>query len=73
MTIECKQATFEFHGFLQRKVKARFDGRKITSGAGGVLVNLSLRLQSGCLDASRMRVKESDSANRPVCAYSGNS
>ena len=36
MTIECKQATFEFHGFLQRKVKARFDGGKITSGAGVV-------------------------------------
>ena len=55
------------------KVKARFDGGKIPSEAGAVLVNLSLRLQSGCFDASRLRVKESDSANRPVCAYSGNS
>ena len=31
MTTECKQATFEFHGLFQRKVKARFDGGKITS------------------------------------------
>ena len=33
MTTECKQATFEFHGLFQRKVKARFDGGKITSDA----------------------------------------
>ena len=34
MTTECNQATFEFHGFFRRKVKARFDGGKITSDAG---------------------------------------
>ena len=31
MRTECKQARFEFHGLFQRKVKARFDGEKITS------------------------------------------
>ena len=34
MRTECNQVTFEFHGLLQRKVKARFDGGKITSDAG---------------------------------------
>ena len=34
MNPECKQATFEFHGLFQRKVKARFDGGKITSDQG---------------------------------------
>ena len=34
MRTECKQARFEFHGLSQRKVKARFDGGKITSDAG---------------------------------------
>ena len=38
MTTECKQATFEFHGFFRRKVKARFDGGKISSDAGVVLL-----------------------------------
>ena len=33
MRTECNQVTFEFHGLLQRKVKARFDGGKITSDA----------------------------------------
>ena len=38
MTTECKQAMFEFHGLFQRKVKARFDGGKITSNAGVLLL-----------------------------------
>ena len=38
MTTECKQATFGFHGLFQRKVKARFDGGKITSDAGVLLL-----------------------------------
>ena len=37
MRTECKQARFEFHGLFQRKVKARFDGGKITSDAGVLL------------------------------------
>ena len=38
MRTECKQARFEFHGLFQRKVKARFDGGKITSDAGVLLL-----------------------------------
>ena len=38
MRTECNQTTFEFHGLLQRKVKARFDGGKITSDAGVLLL-----------------------------------
>ena len=38
MTTECKQSTLEFHGLLHRKVKARFDGGKITSDAGVLLL-----------------------------------
>ena len=38
MSTECNQATFEFHGLFQRKVKARFDGGKITSDAGVLLL-----------------------------------
>ena len=38
MRTECKQATFEFHGLFQRKVKARFDGGKMTSDAGVLLL-----------------------------------
>ena len=38
MRTECKQATFEFHQLSQRKVKARFDGGKITSDAGVLLL-----------------------------------
>ena len=34
MRTECKQVRFEFHQLSQRKVKARFDGGKITSDAG---------------------------------------
>ena len=38
MRTECKQARFEFHQLSQRKVKARFDGGKITSDAGVLLL-----------------------------------
>ena len=38
MRTEWQQATFEFHGLFQRKVKARFDGGKITSDAGVLLL-----------------------------------
>ena len=38
MRTECKQARFEFHGLFQHKVKARFDGGKITSDAGVLLL-----------------------------------
>ena len=38
MTTECNQASFEFHGLLQRKVIAKFDGGDITSDAGGLLL-----------------------------------
>ena len=38
MRTECNQVTFEFHGLLHRKVKARFDGGKITSDAGVLLL-----------------------------------
>ena len=38
MRTERDQATFEFHGLFQRKVKARFDGGKITSDAGVLLL-----------------------------------
>ena len=38
MRTECKQARFEFHQLFQRKVKARFDGGKITSDAGVLLL-----------------------------------
>ncbi len=38
MRTERNQATFEFHGLFQRKVKARFDGGKITSDAGVLLL-----------------------------------
>ena len=38
MRTECKQTTFGFHGLLQRKVKVRFDGGKITSDAGVLLL-----------------------------------
>ena len=38
MRTECNQDTFEFHGLFQRKLKARFDGGKITSDAGVLLL-----------------------------------
>jgi hypothetical protein len=48
MTTECTQATFEFHGLFQRKVKARFDGGKITSD-GGVLLLREVEKRTGLL------------------------
>ena len=38
MRTECKQVRFECHQLSQRKVKARFDGGKITSDAGVLLL-----------------------------------
>ena len=49
MTTECKQTTFEFHGLLQRKIKARFDGGKITSDAG-VLLLREVEKRTGLMD-----------------------
>ncbi len=49
MSTECKQTTFEFHGLLQRKMKARFDGGKITSDAG-VLLLREVEKRTGLID-----------------------
>ena len=49
MNTECKQTTFEFHGLLQRRVKARFDGGKITSDAG-VLLLREVEKRTGLID-----------------------
>ena len=49
MSTECKQTTFEFHGLLRRKVKARFDGGTITSDAG-VLLLREVEKRSGLID-----------------------
>ena len=49
MRTECNQVTFEFHGLLQRKVKARFDGGKITSDAG-VLLLREVEKRTGLID-----------------------
>ncbi len=49
MTTECNQTTFEFHGLNQRKVKARFDGGKITSDAG-VLLLREVEKRTGLID-----------------------
>jgi hypothetical protein len=38
MTTECNQRSFGFHGLGRREVVARFDGGKITSDGGGVLL-----------------------------------
>ncbi|MCK4658497.1 MAG: IS1380 family transposase [Phycisphaerae bacterium] len=38
MTTECNQKSFSFQSLGQREVVARFDGGKITSDAGGVLL-----------------------------------
>ncbi len=49
MRTECNQVTFEFHGLLHRKVKARFDGGKITSDAG-VLLLREVEKRTGLID-----------------------
>ena len=49
MRTECNQVTSEFHGLLQRKVKARFDGGKITSDAG-VLLLREVEKRTGLID-----------------------
>jgi hypothetical protein len=59
MTRECIQRTFEFQSLGSRPVTARFDGGKITSDAGGLLLaeiegktGLLARL-AGCFDDFR--------------------
>jgi len=49
VSTECRQTTFEFHGLLRRKVKARFDGGKITSDAG-VLLLREVEKRTGLID-----------------------
>ena len=44
MATECTRTSFGFHGLGRRKVVARFDGGKITSDAGGVLLRETERL-----------------------------
>ena len=59
MRTECKQARFEFHGLFQRKVKARFDGGKITSDAGVLLlreVERGTGLIAGLAECFRVKV-----------------
>ena len=38
MTTECTQLAFDFHTLGRRQVVARFDGGRITSDAGGLLL-----------------------------------
>ena len=38
MTTECNQLSFAFHSLGSRDVVARFDGGRITSDAGGLLL-----------------------------------
>ena len=49
MKTECSEATFEFHGLNRRKVKARFDGGKLTSDAG-VLLLREVEKRTGLID-----------------------
>ena len=44
MMTECTQTSFAFHDLGRRKVVARFDGGKITSDAGGLLLRETERL-----------------------------
>ena len=55
MRTECKQVRFEFHQLSQRKVKARFDGGKITSDAGVLLLREVERVQTGYMGNSTDR------------------
>jgi len=54
MATECNQNVFEFHALGVREVEARFDGGRITSDAGGLLLRETERLTgilhqfSGC-------------------------
>mgnify|MGYP000193373448 CR=1 FL=1 len=38
MKTECKTEQLEFHGFGRRNIVGKFDGGKITSDGGGVLI-----------------------------------
>ena len=44
MTTECIQKTFAFHPLGKREVVGRFDGGKITSDGGGLLLREAERL-----------------------------
>ncbi len=44
MATECNQKTFAFHALGQREVVARFDGGRITSDGGGLLLREAERL-----------------------------
>jgi hypothetical protein len=44
MATECNQKVFEFHALAQREVVARFDGGRITSDGGGLLLRETERL-----------------------------
>jgi hypothetical protein len=44
MATECNQKTFTFHALGQREVVARFDGGRITSDGGGLLLREAERL-----------------------------
>ena len=48
MTTECPQGRFEFHGPFQRKMKVRFDGGRITSD-GGVLLLREAEKRTGLI------------------------
>ena len=66
MRTECKQARFEFHGLFQRKVKARFDGGKITSDAGVLLlreVERGTGLIAGLAECFRLAIQPSRSSS----------
>ena len=44
MSAECNRESFEFHPVGRRKVVARFDGGRISSDAGGLLLRETERL-----------------------------
>jgi hypothetical protein len=44
MATECNQKVFEFHALAQREVVVRFDGGRITSDGGGLLLRETERL-----------------------------
>jgi len=53
MTTECNQLAFAFHPLGSRDVVGRFDGGRITSDAGGLLLTLSAREIETCNETGR--------------------
>ena len=49
MIAECNRGSFEFHPVGRRKIVARFDGGRISSDAGGLLLRETERL-TGIMD-----------------------